>query len=248
MFRAVVVPLGSNTLHAYMSRDLEDVYTTVADLSFILKVQAATIRDELSASLVTLPQLHAWLTAKESHATRGLVQFAPFEAWQTCVQSRISQEEWSATSKAVELARLEPWSPLHEKRARSPTPDLFAEENSISDSSISSSSSDDEEETILPRGVPAWVLTDPEIPSQFSREDYTKSYALKAYDMPKTVKKELKKIRKWWTTERNAERKNTKAVQEGTADKREERILCFLGFVVRYKCLPRELTLTTALS
>jgi hypothetical protein len=98
-----------------------------------------------------------------------------------------------------------------------------------------------------PRGVPAWVLTDPEIPSQFSREDYTKSYALKAYDMPKTVKKELKKIRKWWTAERNVERKNTKAVQDGTTDKREECILCFLGFVVRYKCLSRELTLITAL-
>jgi hypothetical protein len=217
---------------------LEDVYTTVADLSLVLKVQAAAIRDEVSTSLVALPQLRAWLAVRGSHATSSLVQFAPFEAWQTCVQSRISQEEWSATSKAVELARLEPWPSLHEKRARSPTPPLFAEESS--DSSISSSS-DDEEETVLPREVPAWVLTDPEIPSQFSREDYTKSYALKVYDMPKTVKKELKKIRKWWTTERNAERKNIKAVQDGTADKREERILCFLGFVVRYKCLPREM-------
>jgi hypothetical protein len=75
-----VVPLGSNTLHAYISRDLEDVYTTVVDLSLVLKVQAAAIRDELSASLVALPQLRAWLAVRGSHATSGLVQFAPFEA------------------------------------------------------------------------------------------------------------------------------------------------------------------------
>jgi hypothetical protein len=48
------------------------------------------------------------------------------------------------------------------------------------------------------------------------------------------------KLRKWWTKERNAERKGAKSVQDGTADKQEERILCFLGFVQRYKCLPSD--------
>jgi hypothetical protein len=144
MLRVVVVPLGSNTLHVYMSRELEDVYTTV---SLVLKVQAAAIRDEISTSLVTLPRLRAWLAVRGSHATNGLVQFAPFEAWQTCVQSRISQEGWSVASKAIELARLEPWPPLQEKRARSPTPLLFAEESSAS--SISSSSNVEEETSFL---------------------------------------------------------------------------------------------------
>ena len=72
---------------------------------------------------------------------------------------------------------------------------------------------------------------------QFSRDDYTKSYSLKSYDTPKSLKKELKKLSKWWNKEHNAERKGVKAVQGQTADKREERILCFLGFVQRYKCL-----------
>jgi hypothetical protein len=66
--------------------------------------------------------------------------------------------------------------------------------------------------------------------------------------MTRSLQKELKKLRKWWTKERNAERKGAKSVQDGTADKREERILCFLGFVQRYKCLPSDdLSLTLAL-
>ncbi len=91
------------------------------------------------------------------------------------------------------------------------------------------------------------MLTEPTIPGQFSRSDYTKAYSLKSYDMPKSLKKELKKLRKWWTTDRNAERK-AKSVQDVTADKREERLLCFLGFVQHYKCLPSDdLVITIAL-
>lgn len=88
--------------------------------------------------------------------------------------------------------------------------------------------------------MPTWVVTDPVIPDQFSLDDYTKSYLLKSYDMTKSLHKELKKLRKWWTKEHNAERKGAKSVQDGTADKREERILCFLGFVQRYHCRPSD--------
>jgi hypothetical protein len=100
----------------------------------------------------------------------------------------------------------------------------------------------------LPRGIPSWVLTDPVIPDQFSRSDYSKAYSLKSYEMTRSLQKELKKLRMWWTKERNAERKGAKSVQDGTADKREERVLCFLGFVQRYKCLPSDnLVVTLAL-
>ena len=58
---------------------------------------------------------------------------------------------------------------------------------------------------LLPRGVPTWVLTDPVIPHQFSLNDYTKSDSLKSYDMTRSLQKELKKLRQWWTKERNAE-------------------------------------------
>ena len=53
-------------------------------------------------------------------------------------------------------------------------------------------------------------------------------------------------MRKWWTKKRNAERAS-KAVHDNTMDKREERILCFLGFVNRYQCLSEDLPLTVSL-
>ena len=118
------------------------------------------------------------------------------------------------------------------------------EDSSSSDSSDSSEA--DHFQTKLPQGVPNWVLVAPIVPNQFSSKQFTKSYALKPYDIPASLRKELKKMRKWWTRERNVERK-TKAVQATTLDKREERQLCYLGFVHRYKCLPLHHDLTIAL-
>ena len=120
--------------------------------------------------------------------------------------------------------------------------------DSESDSSSSSSSSDDDPDP-LPVGVPDWVKTVPRIPSQFSARDYSKSYALKEYDIKKPLRKELKKLRKWWTKELNTERarKSAKAVNEATVFKREERVLCFLGFVTKYDCCPPDYQLTLGL-
>ena len=118
--------------------------------------------------------------------------------------------------------------------------------DSDEDSSSSDSSEADHFQTKLPQGVPNWVLVIPTVPDQFSSKQFTKSYALKPYDIPASLRKELKKMRKWWTRERNVERKS-KAVQATTLDKREERQLCYLGFVHRYKCLPPHYDLTIAL-
>lgn len=113
-----------------------------------------------------------------------------------------------------------------------------------SDSSDSSDSSDGIVIQLpVGRGDYEWVLTAPVIPDQFSVNDYTKSHSLKEYDISKSLKKELKKLNIWWTIERNNERKN-KAVASTTAGKREERALCFLGFVDRYRCLPPNHKLT----
>ena len=136
-------------------------------------------------------------------------------------------------SSENESLREGPW-PNH-KRGR--------EDDENSDSSSSNDSSDSNEDNTdvlgsLPRNT-SLDFTAVTIPdrSLFTREDYTKSYSLKAYDMPKPLRKELKKINKWWTKECNAERKGAKPIGEGTADKREERILCFMGSVNRYTCL-----------
>jgi hypothetical protein len=100
--------------------------------------------------------------------------------------------------------------------------DSFGMSSSSSRSSSSSPSSSDSDagDVQLPAGVEAWVLDDPIIPSQFAAADYSKSYALKAYDVPKPLRKELKKLRKWWTKARNDERAS-KAVGETTTEKRE---------------------------
>jgi len=114
-------------------------------------------------------------------------------------------------------------------------------------SSDSESDSDSASNGIkLPQGVPEWVLDVPRIPKQFSPKQYTKSYALKTYDTPTGLRKELKRLNKWWTTAVNPTRSG-KAVHATTIYKREERIRCFLGFVQRYKCLPAGHDLTLGL-
>lgn len=125
-------------------------------------------------------------------------------------------------------------------------------DNSESDSSSSSLSSSDsfDEIDVLPDGVPDWVMNATLIPTQFARADYSKSYSLKDYDINKSLKKELKKLRRWWTKKDNHERTRRleKAVNDTTLSKREERIKCFLGFVVKYECIPTSRSLTLALA
>ena len=114
--------------------------------------------------------------------------------------------------------------------------DASSDSDSDSDSS-SSSDSGAEFATVLPLGVAAWVMDEVDIPSQFSVKEYSKAFALKSYDMEHSLKKDLKKLAKWWMKPNNSER-SSKVIQQVTADKREERVLCYLGFVQTYKCLP----------
>ncbi len=264
MFRATSVSLGFSSLRAYVDRETRDAYATVADLASFFKVQASTVRAQLSGSLMKMPQLFAWLVEEKAVDATGKIHFAPSATWEAVAKGRIAPERWATIEDEIRKAIDEPW--YQQKRSRSPSLDLFDDDeeeqqekvepepepaardgSSVSASSDSSSSDDDDDNAAIPRGVSAWVLTDPTIPGQFSRSDYTKAYSLKSKDIPKLLKKELKKLRKWWTADRNAERK-AKSVQDVTADKREERLLCFLGFVQSYKCLPSDdLVITIAL-
>ena len=91
----------------------------------------------------------------------------------------------------------------------------------------------------LSKYVKTWVITDVIIPQEFSPADeYTKTYALRSYDIDCNLKKQLKDWEKWWCKERNSERRGVKS-NETTIRKRKERILCFLGFTSIYKCLPK---------
>jgi hypothetical protein len=173
------------------------------------------------------------------------------------VKNRVSSDVWAVIKDAIKQAhnnmedeQHDEGNLSHNKRARP-----HDSNDDISDSHSDCDSSSEESGSFggtsmktLPHGIPSWVLTDTVIPNQFSRSNYSKAYSLKSYEMTRPLQKELKKLRKWWTKERNAERKGAKSVQDETADKREERVLCFLGFIQRYKCLPSDdLVLTLAL-
>jgi len=127
---------------------------------------------------------------------------------------------------------------------------IDAIKSELSDSSSSSDSFDGIVDDELPDDVPNWIVKATLIPSQFARADYCKSYSLKDYDINKLLKKELKKLRKWWTRKENHERTRRleKAVNDTTHSKREERIKCFLGFVAKYECIPNNRSLTLALA
>lgn len=109
-----------------------------------------------------------------------------------------------------------------------------------SEDSSSSSSSSEEDEGALPSTVEEWVLTDPKVPHQFSRKhDYTKQYSLRSYNQNKRLKKQLRRWSRWWTKTRNAQRQAS-SWNPNTLAKRKERVLCYLGFVEVYRCLPEK--------
>jgi hypothetical protein len=206
-------------------------------LATALNVQPATLRSQLANNndLVAVPLLHYWLVdlgVLPPTASPDKPRFILSSTWTRIIkqtQNKIKQSE-------------------HESQYQDNIiQEHMVEENETSESSDSSSdSSSDNNYVELPANTPRWIMTEPRIPDQFSKDDYSKSYALKPYDIPKTLKKELKKMRKWWTKKRNAER-HGEAVHEHTMDKREEQALCFLGFVNRYKCLSEDLTMTLSL-
>jgi len=91
--------------------------------------------------------------------------------------------------QAIKQAKEGPWdknlATAALKRTRPIVNEDDSEINSDEDdnSSSSDSSSDEEDEASLSRNTPPWILTDPVIPDQqqqFSHDDYTKSYSLKA--------------------------------------------------------------------
>ena len=75
--------------------------------------------------------------------------------------------------------------------------------NSSSSDSDDDSSDVSDEDTLIPTGTPDWIVNTPVVADQFSPDDYTKSYSLKSYDTPRALKKELKKLNKWWSKTSN---------------------------------------------
>lgn len=142
--------------------------------------------------------------------------------------------------------------PLEQQSDSSYNSSSSSSEDSESESKSSSSanSSDVAEEHVPcgPTGTPQWVFTKPNHSIQFGRADYSKSYALKPYDLDENplLKRELKRWRKWWVADHNRERSN-KPVKEATMEKRRERILCFFGFLNLYKCVPETEKFTLSL-
>jgi hypothetical protein len=138
------------------------------------------------------------------------------------------------------------YSPSNQEEEEDSSEEEGKKSESSSEPSSDSSSSGEAFAKDLPKGVSQAVLTVPEIPDQFSASDFTKSHALKDYNVGRSLKKQLKKMRSWWIKPYNAERKS-KAISETTAQKREERLLCFLGFIHRYKAVPDDFDLTVGL-
>ena len=90
--------------------------------------------------------------------------------------------------QAIKSAKEGPWDKNLATAALKRTRPIVNEDDSEinsdeDDNSSSSDSSSDEDEASLSRNTPPWILTDPVIPDQqhqFSHDDYTKSYSLKA--------------------------------------------------------------------
>ncbi len=88
----------------------------------------------------------------------------------------------------------------------------------------------------LPRSVPRWVLERPTVPDVFSRDDRAKGRKLDVADITPELEHNLLQLKTWWMKELNLERVG-RFVQEKTASTREQLLLCFFGFVWRYKCV-----------
>lgn len=84
------------------------------------------------------------------------------------------------------------------------------------------------------------------LPKSFSRQQYTKQYALRDYDIGPTLQRDLISLQEFWTRPFNGSRQ-AKPVGATTFAKRRERILCFLGFLVLYRCVADRNDLTLAL-
>jgi hypothetical protein len=83
---------------------------------------------------------------------------------------------------------------------------------------------------------PAWESI--MIPKSFSRQQYTKQYALRDYDISMNLRAELADLKLFWMKPFNAAR-SANPVNAITFSKRYERILCYFGYLVQFKCMGR---------
>ena len=74
------------------------------------------------------------------------------------------------------------------------------------------------------------------LPRHFSRQQFTKQYALREYDIGPQLQRDLASLEEFWSKPFCSARQG-KSVASTTFAKRRERILCFLGFLVMYRCL-----------
>ena len=122
-------------------------------------------------------------------SVRGKTFFAPSSSWKMLLKDRIPPDIWMTIKQAIKSAKEGPWDKNLATAALKRTRPIVNEDDSEinsddeNNSSSSDSSSDEEDEASLSRNTPPWILTDPVIPDQqqqFSHDDYTKSYSLKA--------------------------------------------------------------------
>ncbi len=201
MFRTISIPLdGKSQLRAFVGRD--EVYTTTADVADALAIQPATVRHDISKdatdALVAMPDLQQWLVGERLLSSTAVQsRFATSVMWIKLVAGRVNPETLAAVEAMVAQELEKPWPTNKRERSSSPEEEevlAYASDNEGSSSSSGSSSDSDSSSgesasAALPAGVPRWVLTEPSVPEQFSTRDYSKSYALKAYDQPKSLNK-----------------------------------------------------------
>ena len=118
MFGRVALSFGTGSLQIFVSQDPFDVFATVADLAVALELQPATVRSELSGSLVKLPELTNWISANEPFqgeerdafitplsASNKTYYFAPSAAWKSLVKNRVSSDVWSSIKHGIQEVR-----------------------------------------------------------------------------------------------------------------------------------------------
>ena len=104
MFGRVALSFGTGRLQVFVSQDPFDVVAMVADLAAALELQSATVRSELSGSLIKLPELTEWIATNQQFeeetdafstplsVSNKTYYFAPSAAWKSLVKNRVSSD------------------------------------------------------------------------------------------------------------------------------------------------------------
>lgn len=229
------------------------VYFRDGGVQYVLLEQVASLH---CVTLFTLRQ----------RVPRHLIHDVPELKWHL-IAAEVLPPTWRSASFLCEEA----WGTLIAEAPAASTPPPFeaseAEEEDFTptdgdlsamqvdeDTSSCSSSEEDEEElarlqrlpkALAPTSEWLWVFS-VTIPHGFERSQYAKRYQLQLETAPSTLKKELKRYRRWWRKKLNLQRQ-APAIGESSVAKRVERALCFLGFVTKYHCMAKGCSLTLAL-